>query len=150
MMTSLRCADIRISVWSGHSCLRLGLCRRMTGGENGGPLTFRFDKHSLDLPVPPVFTVISRLAVICTSFVPNLPSLCPTRIANCTVNSWHVLVVLGMIKCFVGVVTTGYELDRIWVENRRCIGQYTHFEGRTPTTDDHRRSINSLCAASEL
>ena len=77
MMTSLQCADMRMNVWSGHSCLRLGLCRGMTGGENGGPLTFRFDKHSLDLPVPPVFTVISRLAIICTSFVPNLPSFVP-------------------------------------------------------------------------
>ena len=36
-----RCADIRVNLWSGCSCLRVGMCGDIDGGANGGPLDFR-------------------------------------------------------------------------------------------------------------
>ena len=86
MMTSLRCADIRMNVWSGHSCLRLGLCRGMTGGENGGPLTFRCAGIYCNIEIS------SHMYQFCTElafFVPDAYRQLYGQLLACSGSSWN-------------------------------------------------------------
>ena len=42
----MRRSDIRMSLWSGRSCWRIGLCGGIAGGVNGGLLDFRCEKYT--------------------------------------------------------------------------------------------------------
>ena len=66
MMTSVRCADIRVSLWSGCSCWRIGVCGGIGGGASGGPLDFLCDNTILVRPTcpAPLLYWSARLAVI--------------------------------------------------------------------------------------